>query len=73
MYKLNTMRNNIPYSLTFKYFNDTITLKKDSPTLDIHDVMEMNKSIMITLFGERAYNETIKRIAEEIEWKEYEF
>jgi hypothetical protein len=67
------MRNNIPYSLTFKYFNDTITLKKDSPTLDIHDVMEMNKSIMITLFGERAYNETIKRIAEEIEWKEYEF
>ena len=53
------MRRQIPFSLTFKYFNDTITIKKQSQILDIHDVMEMNKSIIITLFGEDAYKSYI--------------
>jgi len=67
------MKNNIPYSLTFKYFNDIITLKKDSPSLNIKDVMEMNKSIMITLFSEKAYKKYIIRMAEKYEYNDYEF
>jgi hypothetical protein len=75
------MNNKIPYSMTFKYFNETITLKKESPTLNIHDVMEMNKKIILSLFGKKAYEDIIIKISDdiyskdrfEIELKQYEF
>jgi hypothetical protein len=58
--------NKVPYSLTFKYFNDTITLKKDSPMLRISDVMEMNRSIVVGIFGERAYHDYFLEVIDQI-------
>lgn len=53
------MNNNITYSLTFKVLNESITYKKDSPSLHIAEVMLMQKSLIITLFGEEAYKNAI--------------
>jgi hypothetical protein len=32
-------------------------LRKDSPMLRISDVMEMNRSIVVGIFGEKAYHD----------------
>lgn len=60
------MMTKIPFSLTFKYFNDTITLKKETHSLRISDVMDMNRAIIINLFGEKAYDDYILLLGEEI-------
>lgn len=57
--KTNKMRDNITYSLTFKILNESITYKKDSPSLHIDQVMSMHKSLIITLFGEESYKNAI--------------
>jgi hypothetical protein len=56
----------VPYTLTFKCFNDTITLKKETHALRLSDVMEMNRAIIINLFGEKAYDDYILLLGEEI-------
>ena len=60
------MITKIPYTLTFKCFNDTIMLKKESHALSISDVMEMNRAIVVNLFGEKAYDDYILLLSEEI-------
>lgn len=60
------MITKVPYTLTFKCFNDTITLKKESHALRISDVMEMNRAIVVNLFGEKAYDDYILLLGEEI-------
>ena len=57
--KTNKMRDNITYSLTFKILNESITYKKDSPSLHVGQVMSMHKSLIITLFGEESYKNAI--------------
>ena len=60
------MTNKIPYSLTFKCFNDTIILKKEVHSLRLSDIMEMNRVIIINLFGEKAYDDYILLLGDEI-------
>jgi hypothetical protein len=60
------INNKVPYSLTFKYFNDTITLRKESPMLTISDVMEMNRSIVVGIFGEKAYHDYFIEMVDQI-------
>ena len=59
----------IPIQLTFKLFNETTTIKNIVYDLHIGDTMEMYKKVMVPLFGEENYENTILQIANQIKEK----
>lgn len=59
----------IPIQLTFKLFNETTTIKNIVYDLHIGDTMEMYKKVMVPLFGEENYENTILSIAHTIKEK----
>lgn len=66
-----TMRKNdyfktTPVLMTYKFFNDTVTLKRDVYDLRVRDLLEMNRTIVVSIFNEEHYEETILSIAKEI-------
>jgi hypothetical protein len=56
----------IPISLTYKFFDETITVKKRVEDLHIQETMDMYKNIMVPLFGERAYELSMIATADRI-------
>jgi hypothetical protein len=56
----------IPIQLSFRLFNETTTIKTSVEDLHIGKTMDMYKNIMIPLFGEENYENTILSIANEI-------
>jgi hypothetical protein len=56
----------IPISLTYKFFDETITVKKRVGDLHIQETMDMYKNIMVPLFGERAYELSMIATADRI-------
>jgi hypothetical protein len=56
----------IPISLTYKFFDETITVKKRVEDLYIQETMDMYKNIMVPLFGERAYELSMIATADRI-------
>jgi len=59
----------IPISLTYKFFSETTTIKKKVEDMHIGEVTDMYKSIMIPIFGEKAYEDSILSIAQKIHQK----
>lgn len=59
----------IPIQLSFKLFNETTTVKNIVYDLHIGDTMEMYKKVMVPLFGEENYENTILSIANTIKEK----
>ena len=59
----------IPISLTYKFFDETITVKKRVEDLHIQETMDMYKNIMVPLFGERAYEFSMIATADRIKNK----
>jgi hypothetical protein len=59
----------IPISLTYKYFSETITIKKKVDDMHIGETMEMYKNLMIPIFGEESYNRVIINMADSIKQK----
>ena len=59
----------IPISLTYKYFSETITVKKKVDDMHIGETMEMYKNLMIPIFGEEAYNRVIISMADNLKQK----
>lgn len=59
----------IPIQLSFKLFNETTTIKSTVYDLHIGQTMEMYKKVMIPLFGEENYENTILSIANSIKEK----
>jgi hypothetical protein len=59
----------IPISLTYKFFDETITVKKRVEDLHIQETMDMYKNIMVPLFGERAYELSMIATADRIKNK----
>ena len=59
----------IPIQLSFKLFNETTTIKSTVYDLHIGQTMEMYKKVMIPLFGEENYENTILSIANQIKEK----
>ena len=59
----------IPISLTYKYFSETITVKKKVDDMHIGETMEMYKNLMIPIFGEEAYNRVIINMADSLKQK----
>ena len=45
----------IPIQLTYKYFSETITIKKKVDSLHIGDTMEMYKGIIVPIYGQENY------------------
>ena len=58
-----------PISLTYKFFDETITVKKRVEDLHIQETMDMYKNIMVPLFGERAYELSMIATADRIKNK----
>jgi hypothetical protein len=56
----------IPIQLTYKYFNETITIKKRVDSLHIGDTMEMYKGIIVPIYGQENYERAIITLAQRI-------
>ena len=67
MAKKNDYFKTTPVLMTYKFFNDTVTLKREVYDLRVRDLIEMNKTIVVSIFDERNYEETILSIAKEIQ------
>ena len=59
----------IPITLTYKFFEETITIKKKVDDMHIGETIDMYKNIMIPIFGEKAYEDTILKMAVKIKKK----
>jgi hypothetical protein len=59
----------IPIQLSFKLFNETMSIKTTVEDLHIGKTMDMYKNIMVPLFGEENYENTILSIANKIKEK----
>ena len=55
-----------PISLSFHYFGKTITVKNDSSVLEVRELFEMFKGIIITSFGEKQWEQSILNMGDEI-------
>ena len=56
----------IPIQLTYKYFSETITIKKKVDSLHIGDTMEMYKGIIVPIYGQENYERIIITLAHKI-------
>ena len=56
----------IPIQLSFKLFNETTTIKTTVDDLHVAKTMDMYKNLMIPLFGEESYENTVLSMAEGI-------
>lgn len=56
----------IPIQLTYKYFSETITIKKKVDSLHIGDTMEMYKGIIVPIYGQENYERVIISLAHKI-------
>jgi len=59
----------IPIQLSFKLFNETTSIKTTVEDLHIGQTMDMYKNIMVPLFGEESYENTILQLADKIKEK----
>jgi hypothetical protein len=61
----------IPISLSYKYFSETITVRKKVDSLHIGDTLDMYKSIIVPIYGQEAYERAIVSLAQSIleEWE----
>ena len=57
---------NIPISLSYKYFSETITVKKKVDSLNISDTLDMYKSIIVPIYGEEYYERAMVSLAQQI-------
>jgi hypothetical protein len=54
----------IPISLSYKYFSETITVRKKVDDLHIGDTLDMYKSIIVPIYGQDAYERAIVSLAQ---------
>jgi hypothetical protein len=59
----------IPIQLSFKLFNETTTIKTTVDDLHVAKTMDMYKNLMVPLFGEESYENTILSMAHTIKEK----
>jgi hypothetical protein len=59
----------IPIQLSFKLFGETTTIKNTVEDLHIGQTMEMYRNIIVPLFGEDNYENTILQLANTIREK----
>jgi hypothetical protein len=62
-----------PVTITYKFFNDTVIMKRDVYDLTIRDLMELNRSMVVNVFDEQLYQEYIIQLAGELTKKKSPF
>jgi hypothetical protein len=62
-----------PVTITYKFYNDTVIMKRDVYDLTIRDLMELNRSMVVNVFDEQLYQEYIIQLAEELTKKKNPF
>lgn len=58
-----------PVTITYKFYNDTVIMKRDVYDLRIKDLMEMNRSMVVNVFDEELYQDYILSLAKDISKK----
>jgi len=56
----------IPISLSFKFFDEQVTVKKKVDDMHVGETIDMFKNIMVPLFGEKVFEDTILSVADNI-------
>lgn len=59
----------IPLQLQFKLFDDVFIVKKKVDDIHVSDIAEMYKSVLVPIFGQESYENTIINIADDIKNK----
>ena len=62
-----------PVTITYKFYNDTVIMKRDVYDLTIRDLMELNRSMVVNVFDEQLYQEYIIQLAGELTKKKSPF
>jgi len=59
----------IPIQISLKYFDEQVVVKKKVDDMHIGEFMEMQKNILIPIFGEKSYEDTVILLAKRIRSK----
>jgi len=59
----------IPIQLSLKYFNEQVVVKKKVDDMHIGEFMDMQRNILIPIFGEKSYEDTVILLAKRIRSK----
>ena len=59
----------IPISLSFKFFDEQVIVKKKVDDMHVGETLDMLKNIMVPFFGEKVYEDTILSVADNIRKK----
>ena len=55
-----------PVLITYKFFNDTVSVKREVYDLTARDLVEMNRTIVVNMFDEQEYHKAIMSLAKDI-------
>ena len=58
-----------PVTITYKFYNDTITMKREVYDLSVRDLMELNRSMIVNVFDEELYRDYVLKMAKDIQKK----
>ena len=59
----------IPIQISLKYFDEQVVVKKKVDDMHIGEFMDMQKNILIPIFGERPYEDSVINLAKRIKSK----
>ena len=59
----------IPIQISLKYFDEQVVVKKKVDDMHIGEFMEMQRNILIPIFGERSYEDSVIMLAKRIKSK----
>ena len=59
----------IPIQLSLKYFDEQVVVKKKVDDMHIGEFMDMQRNILIPIFGEKSYEDTFILLAKRIRSK----
>lgn len=58
-----------PVTITYKFYNDTIIMKREVYDLTVRDLMELNRSMIVNVFDEELYRDYVLKMAKDIQKK----
>ena len=58
-----------PVTITYKFYNDTITMKREEYDITVRDLMELNRSMIVNVFDEELYRDYVLKMARDIQKK----
>ena len=59
----------IPIQISLKYFDEQVVVKKKVDDMHIGEFMDMQKNILIPIFGEKSYEDSVLNQAKKIRSK----